>query len=122
MNSIRETEFTDAYIECALWASSVGPENEGAENFDLAEEAGTELTRIASIFEAANARLLEKAYENDRYTPAKAGHDLFLTQNGHGAGYWDRGLGDVGSKLSEWAKAEGTCDLYLGDDDKIHVF
>lgn len=35
------------------------------------------------------------------------GHDLALTENGHGAGFWDRGLGDLGDRLSEMAKLDG---------------
>ena len=27
---------------------------------------------------------------------AQIGHDLWLTRNGHGAGFWDRGLGAQG--------------------------
>lgn len=50
----------------------------------------------------------------------KAGYDFFLTQCGHGTGFWDRGLGDVGDKFSKFAKAFGSVDLYVGDDGKIH--
>ena len=32
---------------------------------------------------------------------AAIGHDLYLTIAGHGVGFWDRGLGDLGDKLSE---------------------
>ena len=49
-----------------------------------------------------------------------AGHDFWLTRNGHGAGFWDRGLGEVGDRLSNACKAFGSYDLYIGDDGKIY--
>jgi len=35
------------------------------------------------------------------------GHDLLLTRSGHGAGFWDRGLGDLGDRLSAAARVYG---------------
>lgn len=37
----------------------------------------------------------------------QCGHDFILTRNGHGAGFWDRGHGEAGNRLSEAAKAYG---------------
>lgn len=36
-----------------------------------------------------------------------AGHDLAYSRNGHGTGYWDRGLGDLGTCLANAARAMG---------------
>jgi len=52
-------------------------------------------------------------------TMAQHGHDFWLTRNGHGVGFWDRGYGDIGEDLSETAKVYGECDLYVGDDGKV---
>jgi len=42
------------------------------------------------------------------YSPDEMfGHDLLLTRSGHGAGFWDRGLGELGDRLSEAASAYG---------------
>jgi hypothetical protein len=35
---------------------------------------------------------------------AAAGHDLWLTSQGHGVGFWDRGLGELGDRLSKAAR------------------
>jgi hypothetical protein len=48
------------------------------------------------------------------------GHDFWLTRNGHGAGYWDRGLGELGDRLTAMAKPYGSVDLYVGDDGRIY--
>lgn len=47
------------------------------------------------------------------------GHDLALTRNGHGAGFWDRGLGEAGILLTHWAKSLGTLNIFHGHDS-IH--
>ena len=39
-----------------------------------------------------------------------AGHDFWLTRSGHGAGFWDRGLGALGDRLTEAAKVYGSPD------------
>ncbi len=36
------------------------------------------------------------------------GQDFYLTRNGHGTGFWDRGYGDVGKRLTEAAKIYGS--------------
>ena len=50
-----------------------------------------------------------------------AGHDFLLTRNGHGAGFWDRGLGDVGDKLTDMAHNYGTIGLELGNNGRVYV-
>lgn len=52
---------------------------------------------------------------------SKAMHDFLLTRNGHGAGFWDRGLGELGERLSEAAKAWGSADAYEGDDGLVYI-
>ena len=47
------------------------------------------------------------------------GHDLALTRNGHGAGFWDRGLGEAGDVLTAWAESLGTLHIFHGHDS-IH--
>lgn len=48
-------------------------------------------------------------------------HDYVLTCNGHGAGFWDRGLGDLGDRLSDAAQADGEWELYVGDDGGLYA-
>lgn len=42
------------------------------------------------------------------------GHDLLLTRDGHGAGFWDRGLGELGEYLTKHARALSS-SAYLFD-------
>jgi hypothetical protein len=52
---------------------------------------------------------------------SQAGHDFWLTRNHHGAGFWD---GDwekaIGDELTKTSHCFTGCDLYVGDDAKIH--
>jgi len=46
-----------------------------------------------------------------------AGHDFYLTRNGHGAGFWDKDIYDTLAengcdKLTELAKITGSADAY----------
>lgn len=126
-------EFTRAYIACALWSSNDESNESGGEpldaNYDIDDLAPETLKTIeedCQNFQNTYKCLLEEAYRlyfsPGGYAPAEqAGHDFWLTRNGHGAGFWDRGLGDVGDKLSEAARLEGSRDLYVADDGRLYI-
>ncbi len=47
------------------------------------------------------------------------GHDLWLTRNRHGTGFWDRGLGALGDRLADAARSLGEADSWvMADDDE----
>lgn len=49
------------------------------------------------------------------------GYDFWLTRNGHGVGFWDRGLGERGDWLTAMAKPFGGSHLYVNGDGKVEV-
>ncbi len=50
-----------------------------------------------------------------------AGHDFWLTRNGHGAGFWDGDWPEpAATRLTASSKKYGEFNLYLGDDGKIY--
>lgn len=104
-------EFTRAYLTCALWAENLDAEYEIGE---ISAESLVEQTEICRQFQEANRADLDAASEIDGYSTEKAGHDFWLTRNRHGAGFWDRGLGKVGRKLTDaahaWGEAYVDCD------------
>lgn len=98
-------EFTFGYVVAALWTSQ--PEDE-CKSGDFEQEG---LSLVDSIplywmeqaiadcdrFQAENETLLEQAGGD-----SQNGHDFWLTRNGHGAGFWDRGYPDeIGDALKE---------------------
>ncbi|WP_435634332.1 hypothetical protein ACSC9U_18330 [Pseudomonas solani] len=131
MNTITERQkaaFRAGYMEAALWSSAdTHPETQEhvcLEDFEWAPGEPWQREGECNDF-LAYAGELVRAYVEQRQCPGFygwecAGHDFWLTRNGHGAGYWDRGLGDLGDKLTAAAKTFGGVDLYLGDDELVY--
>lgn len=84
-----------------------------ANGADLGAYADLRLADVGSTYNAQTARQLE-AY-------GFAGHDLWLTAAGHGVGFWDRGHGRVGERLTKAAKVYQGCDAYVSDAGLIEL-
>jgi hypothetical protein len=53
-------------------------------------------------------------------TEEQLGHDLWLTRNGHGAGFWDRGYDEADVAILNKASEDlGEIDLYVDDSGVI---
>ena len=50
-----------------------------------------------------------------------AGHDFALTRNGHGTGFWDRGLGEMGDMLTEECKPYGEHRVIIDVDNDDNI-
>lgn len=87
----------------------------------FSNEALKQIEADCISFYNANVSNLDLACELSGYTYNNAGHDLWLTRNYHGAGFWDRGLGTVGDVLTALAEAEGEVGVYLGDDGLVYI-
>ena len=119
--------FVDGYIECMLWSSNdeSDPETGGEpldRNYgpdDIAPESLTKIKKDCKAFVKSNRKDLGEYLEHRG--ASSAGHDFWLTRNGLGAGFWDRGLGDLGKRLSTASKRFGECNPYVGDDGKVYV-
>lgn len=115
-------EFVQAYIECALWSSLDNADESGGEPLDRNYDTD-DMTRACKKQMRADCddfvALCEREgqtwdYQGNReYTDdERAGHDFWLTRNGHGSGFWDRGLTN-GDELTKLAKSFGEVDLYV---------
>ena len=114
--------FTQGYIDAALWSSTDDDGEPLDEDYgieDISPDTLRDMEADCADFQESNEELLSEAYDLGE-DDARAGHDFWLTRNGHGAGFWDRGLGKVGDELTDAAKAYGGQDLYVGDDDFIY--
>lgn len=120
------TTMVDSYIEAALWATSdTRPEDpEDAtprpldDDFDASDLTSTARDSIESDCEQFATDNWADLKDMD---PGQAGHDFLLTRDGHGAGFWDRGLGDKGDRLTAACKPWGESGLYVGDSGDIHT-
>lgn len=116
--------FYNAYVECALWSSCY--EEDGVDNpFDdgeheLSESAKERMEKDCDVFR----KKFGKLYLQNGWSDEQAGHDFWLTRNGHGAGFWDRNEicdnENIRDKLSDGARTFGECNLYVGDDGLIY--
>ncbi len=131
INGVEIDNFTRHYIFCALWSSTDNSDESGGEPLDrnhnihdLPTETLKQMKEDCDNFRQHEGvpELIEQAGEMRDYPEAAAGHDFWLTRNGHGAGFWGRDLGEVGDKLSNIAKTFGSADLYIGDDGKVYHF
>jgi len=93
---------------------------------DIAPETRKAMEKDCEKFIAENEAALGDYAEiigsHPEYTESeKAGHDFWLTRNGHGAGFWDRGIGETGDTLTKASEGFGGVDLYVGDDGKLYT-
>ncbi len=126
-------DFLNAYVEAALWSSPGHDDGPHAcENLDdifsiddISPETLAQMREDCEDFIKANAddlALYSEARGNEQWSAAElAGHDFWLTRNGHGVGFWDRGLGDLGQRLTKAAEVYGSIYLYPGDDGKVYA-
>lgn len=116
--------FTLAYVEAALWSSMDDNDEPLDKNYswkDIAPETLKNMEIDCKRFQEENRDLYIKAGWSDE----QAGHDFWLSRNGHGAGFFDRVTdteenSKIGDILQDKAKEYGQVDLYVGDDGKIY--
>lgn len=129
IDDMERDEFVEGYVSAACWANLIGT-GEDAESGSDPGEYGTdnldplELTAIRDMCSAwidTNARALALYVEEIPNVPdgtpwERAGHDLWLTRNGHGAGYGDRGV-STGDELAEAARKLGEASPPMLNED-----
>lgn len=125
------------YKETALWSSTDESDEQGGEPMDDNYDANDihphsheAMDHDVDGFVAGLEPHLREAVLNN---PEQAGHDFWLTRNGHGVGFRDRGPDeytahnpetgeedDVSRELHAAAITHGNTYLYVGDDGMIH--
>lgn len=109
-------EFTRWYISTALWSSTDDNDDPLDQKYgieSLASETLQKMLEDCSQFQKENHELYDD--------PGSAGHDFWLTRNGHGAGFWDGDYPEPNAtRLTEASHRFGEVHLYVGDDEKIH--
>lgn len=127
-------EFTISYITCMLWAETDDNEEPFDRNYtqkDIAPEAIEIIKKDCARFQEENAadlQLLQQLKVNNQWdVPAGctvleyAGHDFWLTRNGHGANFLDGDYPEeIAERLYDSAKKHGEVNIYLADDGLIY--
>lgn len=115
--------FTRAYIECALWSTNDESTPDGGvpldRSYDVRDIAPATLARMVSDCELFQRECADDLAEGD---DEQAGHDFWLTRNGHGAGFWDGDWPEpAATRLTDMSHGFSAIDLYVGDDGQIHA-
>lgn len=140
INGVEIDEFTYGYLEAAFWTEEERLQEDAKEHgiplkcdpkhfpdvigFINAEDL-KQVAEECKDFQSnsgGDLKLYADAFADYReeYGPEeKAGHDFWLTRNHHGAGFWDRGLGELGDRLTAACRIYGGSDLYLTDDGEF---
>jgi hypothetical protein len=114
----------DGYLTCQLWVGhdmdredTMLDENYGREDISEAyvDKVREELLAVVTDHPLA-VRMYLNSRERTGYDRNELfGHDFYLTRERHGAGFWDRGLGELGNYLTDIAHAYGEAEQ-LWDD------
>lgn len=131
MESLTVETILAAYLETALW-SSTDDNDQPLDNSYSIDDIATQskklsFSEITTWLHYCNELglidpFIEHYQDSPRYTvEERLGHDFWLTRSGHGTGFWDRGLGELGNKLTKATESFGSSDAYVGDDGKIWI-
>jgi hypothetical protein len=131
-NSKDIIEVFNGYSTCALWSSTDQSDESGGfpldSNYTLADidsDALHLMTLDCIVFLTENENdvlLYCGVVYTENWTPLEqVGHDLWLSRNGHGAGFFDRTTGSVGDRLQIAAEQMGETCIYPGDDGKLYI-
>jgi hypothetical protein len=100
------------YLTCALWADGLDSEYETS---DITEKSKEHAKKDIEKFLAVVGDSAEDITED------MLGHDIWLTRNGHGAGFFDRGYDpEIEKVLTNAAQALKEDYIYDGDDGRVY--
>jgi hypothetical protein len=103
------------YAIAAIW-TSIDDDNEPLDNTFTIDNISLETMQLmrndVAVFVATNKALLIES----KLSEEMIGHNFWLTRNGHGAGFWCRGLGDIGNSLTTACKIYKAVDIYIMAD------
>jgi len=114
-----------AYLDCALWASvddDGNPLDDTHDACDVPEEARAPIRADIEGFLRMSHRRLFRHVRSGDASWDRIANDLFLSRNGHGAGFFHGPYGDDCDTLQALANTLGTSDpIVIGDGDVVFV-
>lgn len=137
-------EFVQGYLEACFFTDCSPDSEDMAESgfADLAPKVLQSAIGDCDRFQDKNSALLAVAYGSEwngsakwgDYDASQAGRDFWFTRNGHGVGFWDRGLkadaplpdgglqavGDALTEACGWRTEFPEVTLYKGDNGKLY--
>lgn len=146
-DALNVDEVIREYLACAVWSECDADGGNLTDRFDAddfsqdsRERAAKDVAAfLSAASEAINALQMaielgasEDLADADETTgsltteyglSSDLGYNLWLSRNGHGAGFFDRDHipEAIRDALQEAAEALGTCDVIEGDDSQLHL-
>jgi hypothetical protein len=106
--------FFSSYFEAALWASTDDDGEPLDRNYDVEDFTRDALTTLLDAVVRFYAMPGVSAAITSGLGPDRAGHDFWLTREGHGAGFWDGDWPEPAATiLTDAARKIGPADLYV---------
>ena len=109
-------QIVSSYLETALWSTEEqenGLEGKSIADVDKMSVQGAKKDVIDFLRQAET----QAPDELQSYDAKALGHNLWLSRNGHGAGFFD----ENNDKLQDIARNMKGVDMYLGDDGKVYI-
>jgi hypothetical protein len=103
------SEFRQGYIS-AIYFTDSGDAGQPDGLAPMEESTYEHVHKDCATFWRSCRALIESG--DDGQSPEQAGHDFWLTRNGHGAGFWD----------GDWPVNGDTLYLIAKSYDEIHVY
>ena len=107
----------DAALHCLTWTTALDTEEGSDINgyYDAFEgfwsnDARARMLEVITDFIDSNSDSLHELTYSD------IGHNFILSANGHGAGFWDMGMGKTGDSLHDAAVTHGTFSIWHEGD------
>lgn len=140
MEAQQLAQITQGYMEAMLWAEYDANEAEPQDCLDahhdpgdIADESAALISEDVKTFtEGAMKRGLitidgdsfwianDSEYDGIGGSLGRLGHDIHMTRQGHGVGFWDRGYGPNGDALSSLAQEMGATYCWV-EDGRVHM-
>lgn len=115
-------EAVDGYRQAAVFtATDEAGDSLDGKGIPFSEEAQRQMRDDVIDFIVGNADDCREFIEVTGMSWLQIGIDFWLTRNGHGAGFWDRGAGAVGQRLTDASKPYGSSDLHVSDAGEFEV-
>lgn len=127
--------FFQSYLTTALWSSTISEgdeENEPGErdgdafdaHFATSDFSGEALEMLRAHAFSFWSRMWfyldhEQGRKGEKPDAAQAGHDFWLTQNGHGAGFWDGDYPTYGDTFTKLAKCYPVINLFVTEENEV---
>lgn len=124
-----------AFLDTLLWSSTDDKGKPLDRDYDITDIQ--DITKVSELIEEFKTAVendsvlqsFETITEHTGNAVSNIMHDLCLTINGHGSGFWDGnysddgiGSGIFGDKLTAICHTLPTIDLYVGDDGNLYIY